>query len=71
VKLTAFGAKILKNIVPILLITTLVQSNFVQGEYTFQWNGTDRNGVIVSSGVYIMELNTSELRSVKKLTLLK
>ncbi|MBC8375031.1 MAG: T9SS type A sorting domain-containing protein [FCB group bacterium] len=53
------------------LITTLIQSNFIPGEYTFHWNGTDRNGVKVSSGVYLMELNTSELRSVKKITLLK
>ncbi|NQT64378.1 MAG: T9SS type A sorting domain-containing protein [Candidatus Marinimicrobia bacterium] len=53
------------------LITTLIQSKFMPGEYSVRWNGTDRNGVSVSSGVYLMELNTSELRSVKKLTLLK
>ena len=53
------------------LISTLFQSNFMPGEYAFHWNGTDSNGFSVSSGVYLMELNTSELHRVKKLTLHK
>jgi len=53
------------------MVTTLTQGEFTRGAYTFGWNGTSHSGIEVSTGVYLAVLETSEMRIVKKLTLLK
>ncbi len=54
-----------------ILIASLIQDYFLPGVYRFNWKGTDRRGVNLSSGIYLLELNTPDHRSIKKLTLLK
>ena len=53
-------------------IATLVNNkNQNAGDYNVEWNGTDRNGNIVSSGIYIYVLETPYLKVSRKMTLLK
>ena len=43
----------------------------VAGEYKTLWNGLNNKGEQMPSGVYIVEVNTQKLRSIKFVTLLK
>ncbi|PKN79136.1 MAG: hypothetical protein CVU48_06250 [Candidatus Cloacimonetes bacterium HGW-Cloacimonetes-1] len=42
-----------------------------KGENVFVWNGKDNNGASITSGVYIMKLNTSEGTLTHKMTMTK
>ncbi len=53
------------------LVSSLAENVFTRGDHTLTWNGLNTAGVAVNSGVYLMVLNTSENRLLKKLTLLK
>ncbi len=56
-------------------ITTLLNEEMVSGEYSIVWNGTDQNGNVVSSGVYLARFqsdsNEGRYTSIKKVVLLK
>ena len=53
------------------LVTTLAQGDLGSGAHSLTWNGTNQNGAAVSSGVYLIVLQTSAQQYLKKLTLLK
>ncbi len=53
------------------LVTDLVQGVQQSGAHQIQWDGRDRLGHAVSSGVYIYVLDTGQQVSLKKMTMLK
>jgi hypothetical protein len=52
-------------------VRSLVSDNKGGGEYSVHWNGTDEYGVKVESGIYLYRLQTGEITSLRKMTLLK
>ena len=51
-------------------VKTLIDEYLEAGSYTFQWDGSDRNGYLVHSGIYFCKLqteNTAYLIKVLKL----
>ncbi len=53
------------------LIKTLVNEVLAAGNYLSKWNGTNENGVQVSSGVYIYNIEVAYKQKSGKMTLLK
>jgi hypothetical protein len=53
------------------VVNTLVDDTQPSGNYTFTWDGTDRNGKRVGSGVYFIKLETPEYSETKKIALLR
>jgi flagellar hook assembly protein FlgD len=45
--------------------------NFEGGDHTVVWNGKDKNGKEIGSGVYFYKLRTNSFVNVKKMLLLK
>ncbi len=52
-------------------VRTLVNGNFEAGRYQLLWNGTDENGLEVSSGVYIITLRNNNRYDTKQILMLK
>ncbi len=52
-------------------IRTLINKELTVGSYSIDWDGKNRGGNIVSSGVYIYKLETLETTLSKKMLLLK
>ena len=52
-------------------VKTLVAENKTAGFYTVSWDGTDRHGNIVASGIYFYVLKTGDTRLVRKMLLAK
>ncbi|MBH10930.1 MAG: hypothetical protein CMG74_11385 [Candidatus Marinimicrobia bacterium] len=52
-------------------INTLVNKETTAGLYRVQWNGTDINGVSVSTGMYFYRLEADGFSSTKKMLLIK
>jgi hypothetical protein len=52
-------------------ITDLLQKKLSPGDYKINWNGTDENGIKVSSGIYIIKLNTGIKSFSKNVVLIK
>ncbi len=52
-------------------IRTLVNDYQAAGHHQVQWNGTNKNGNSVSSGVYIYAIRSDNYHSVKKMLLVK
>ncbi|MBT5420662.1 MAG: T9SS type A sorting domain-containing protein [Candidatus Cloacimonetes bacterium] len=53
-------------------VNTIVNDNLQKGEHLFSWNGTDKLGEILSSGVYFYKLNINgRVEVIKKCMLLK
>ncbi|MFN3135970.1 MAG: FlgD immunoglobulin-like domain containing protein, partial [Candidatus Kryptonium sp.] len=53
------------------IVRRLVSGYFEAGHYTVSWDGTDDNGNLVSSGVYLYRLETNHYIDSKKMTLIK
>ena len=53
------------------LVRTLVTEPVGRGFRTATWNGRDRDGRAVASGIYLVELRVADLRQVRKIMLLK
>lgn len=53
------------------LVATLVNAEQSGGSYSVEWNGTDRNGSQVASGVYFYRISADEFTSIRKMVLLK
>ena len=53
------------------LVATLVEANLGEGVHTVDWNGMDSSGSMVSAGVYIYALETSDMIMTKKMILMK
>jgi hypothetical protein len=52
-------------------ITTLVDDQYQPGKYSVVWNGQDRSGVSVASGIYFYRLTTERGIKQEKMTLLR
>jgi immune inhibitor A len=52
-------------------VETLISGFYPAGNFTLTWNGTDNNGIEVSSGVYFYEIITEDEKQTKKMTLIK
>ena len=52
-------------------IRTLFVGERYSGIHTAEWNGTDENGKVVSSGVYLAVLRTNNAVSIRRMTYLK
>jgi hypothetical protein len=52
-------------------VITLVSGNMSAGEYRVIWNGTDRSGRAVSSGVYFFRMQSGYFSQTKRMVLLK
>ncbi len=52
-------------------VKTLFSGSKLQGQYRFFWNGTDKYGSKVTSGVYIYRITTPENTAVQKMMFLK
>jgi hypothetical protein len=53
------------------LVRTLVSGQKSGGEYSVHWDGKDRNGLPVESGIYLYRLQAGEISSLRKMALLK
>jgi hypothetical protein len=53
------------------LIQTLSSGSHIMGTHNFSWMGTDDNGNTVSSGVYLVRLNTGTINQIQRVTLLR
>jgi len=51
------------------LVATLAEGEFLAGEHTVEWDGQDRNGREVASGVYLARLETQSRTTSRKITL--
>ena len=52
-------------------ILDLVDKSFAPGEYSIVWNGKDRNGQSVPSGLYIYQYKSSMNIATKRMLLVK
>ena len=53
------------------LVRTLVDEHWEMGQYSIRWDGTDRHGIAVASGVYICYLGLGGSVSFRKMTLVR
>ena len=53
------------------LVSTLVNSVLDEGSHVVNWNGYDNSGDVVSAGVYIYSLESSDMVMTKKMIFLK
>ena len=53
------------------LITTLVNEEKQIGKYSVQWNGQDKNGKSVATGMYFVKMKADYFQKVNKIMLLK
>ena len=52
-------------------VNSLVDGSLGAGDFEVTWDGTDANGNLVSSGVYIYKIKAPNLSFSKKVTFLK
>lgn len=52
-------------------IVTLTNQEYSPGEYSIRWNGKDKNGNLVNSGVYIYKLTTEFFIDTKKMLMFR
>jgi hypothetical protein len=52
-------------------VALLVNRSLEPGDYTVQWDGNDRSGRRVPSGVYFYRLNTPQFNATRKMVILK
>jgi len=52
-------------------IKTIIERDLNAGQYLFRWNGTNNNGIIVSTGIYFLELKSKSYEQSIKMMLLK
>ena len=52
-------------------VKSLLNGIIYKGKHQIVWNGTDDNGKKVSSGVYLCQMRTKELSSLKRMILMK
>ena len=50
---------------------TLLNRNLVAGKHLIQWDGRNKNGVNVSSGVYFYQVKTNDNKAVRKMMLMR
>ncbi len=52
-------------------VATVVDGTLAAGQHEVIWNGSDQNGVAVSSGVYFYRLKSATFNQTRKMTLMK
>ena len=52
-------------------ITTLINENLRAGSYKIDWNGIDKSGCLMPSGIYFYQLKNEDFSLAKKMILLK
>jgi predicted CXXCH cytochrome family protein len=52
-------------------VRTLVNEDHAPGNYVARWDGTDQNGLAVSSGIYLYKIQAGSFAMTKKMMLLK
>ena len=52
-------------------IRTLIEDTQKPGIYRIYWDGTDRRGVKVSSGIYFYRMEAREFKSTKKIIVVR
>ena len=52
-------------------IGTLLDTQYVAGFHSVRWDGKDRNGIPVSSGVYLYQIHAGEFSQVRKMSLIR
>jgi len=52
-------------------VTTLLKNNQAAGSYKLNWDGTDRNGGIVSSGLYILRIASGSYSRTSKMVFIR
>ena len=52
-------------------VTTLMQGKQAAGSYKLNWDGTDRNGGIVSSGIYILRIMSGSYSRTSKMVFIR
>ncbi len=53
------------------LVTTIVDKDLAPGKYDVLWEGKDRSGAVVTSGVYLYRLQAGSYSALKKMLLVK
>ena len=53
------------------VIRNLINENQKSGHKTIEWNATNNQGKMVSAGVYLYSIEAGDLRTTKKMILLK
>ena len=53
------------------LVRTLLSGYYARDHYSIVWNSKDNSGVKVNSGIYIYQLQTSNVVLTKKMALIK
>ena len=53
------------------LVKSLVNSDQPPGQYDIIWNGSNKSGRIVATGIYLMRLAVGDIITTKKLTVMK
>jgi hypothetical protein len=52
-------------------IGTLIDTQYTAGFHSVRWDGKDRNGSPVSSGVYLYQIQAGEFSQVRKMSLIR
>jgi len=52
-------------------VTTLMQGKQAAGSYKLNWDGTDRNGGIVSSGIYFLRIMSGSYSRTSKMVFIR
>jgi hypothetical protein len=52
-------------------VTTLTDRQYEAGDHHLRWNGTDRNGAPLASGMYLCQLRAGNFSQVRKMSLLR
>lgn len=53
------------------LLNTIVDGKYAAGEHQVTWNGSDADGNLVATGVYLYRLDTDEYNQTRKMLLMK
>ena len=52
-------------------VQTIVAKEFSPGQYQASWQGTDRAGNVLATGIYLVEMKTINFHSIKKIIMIK
>ena len=67
-----FGSEASVSLTEVRAINVYMLGEVYQpGKYTFNWNGKDNNGTMVSSGIYFISFKSKFDTSVKKIVVIR
>jgi hypothetical protein len=53
------------------VVNTLTNQEYGAGSHSVRWNGLDRSGAQLASGVYFFQMRTGDFNQIRKMTLLR